>query len=147
MNTKNLFEMMEYGKHRSSYFDLPASAAVLIAYLLPGLLGTLHSFFSYFASLILIAVAIFEKKSEMVKFYSFQFCFLSLTFNIILTVLSLISYFVPFAAPVMVLASFVIAVLSVVCTIYSLVCAFQYRGWVIPFVGPFVLKTFLGRKA
>lgn len=132
-----------YGKHTSSYFNLPAGLAVFLIYFLPGLLGMIYSGFSYFASLILIVVAVFEKRSEMVRFYCFQFCFLSMFFNILLSVLYIISSFIPFIQILQVLASVLAAVTVLSCTIYSFICAFQYKAWIIPFVGDLVLKMFV----
>ena len=134
---------INYGKHNSSYFNMPAAFAVLVAYLLPGVLGMIYSGFSYFASLILIVVAVFEKRSEMVRFYCFQFCFLSMFFNIILSVLSIVSTFLPFFQLLQVGVSLVSAAVVLVCTIYSFVCAFQYKAWMIPYVGQLVLNVFV----
>lgn len=136
-------ELIDYGKHKSSYFDLDAGIVTVIAYLLPGILGMIWSGFSYFATLILIAVAAFEKKSGMVKLYCLQFCFYSMFFNIILSLLTVIANAVTPLAVVTVLLSTVVSILTVIVFFYSLFRALQYKFWKMPVVGDFIIRRFV----
>lgn len=139
----NLFgDYLTFNKHESSYLNLPASFVVIAAYLLPGLLSMVYSGFAYFATLILIAVAAFEKKSNMVKLYCLQFCFLSMFFNIIITALSLLSRVITPLVSFVTLLSSVVAVIVIIVFIYSLYSALQYRFWKIPFLADFILNRF-----
>lgn len=139
----NLFgDFVTFSKHESSYFDLPASIVVVVAYLLPGLLSMVYSGFAYFATLILIAVAAFEKKSNMVKLYCLQFCFMSMFFNIIITALSLLARVITPLLGLVTLLSSVVAVVVIVVFIYSLYSALQYRFWKLPYLADFILNRF-----
>lgn len=133
-------EFVNYGKHNSSYFNLPAGLAVVIAFVLPGFLGMLNVNFSYFTTLLLIFIAIFEKKSNMVKFYCLQFCFVSLFFNLILSVLATIGYFILPIQIINAILSIIVSVIMIVTYIYSIYCALQYKAWKMPWVGEFVLR-------
>lgn len=133
----------EFGKHNSSYFNIPAGFMVLIAYLLPGVLSMININFSAFASLILLVVAVFEKRSDMVKFYCLQFCFVSLAFNIFLTILTIIAMFIPIFTLIIGMCSIIIATIMLITYFYSLYNAFKYRAWIMPWVGPFIMDKVL----
>ena len=144
MDFNSLFgNMINFKKHESSYFNLPASIAVIIAYMLPGVLNLIYSGFSYFATLILIGVAAFEKKSRMVRLYCLQFCFYSMFFNILLTVLTLLGKLIPLIGELTVILSLAVAVLSIVVIFYSLYRALQYKYWKMPVIGEFIMKRFV----
>lgn len=138
-----LGEFIHYEKHESSYFHLPASVAVLIAYMLPGFLGLIHVNLSYFATLSLIVVALFEKRSDMVRFYCFQFCVLTMFFNILHSILSLLGMLIPIVELINALLSIITAFLILFAFFYSWYRALQYKAWVIPWVGNIVLNTFM----
>lgn len=141
MDVKKFYfgEFTEYGKHKSSYFNLPAGLVVLIAYLLPGLLGMININLSAYASLALVVVAVFERRSNMVKFYCLQFCILAMISNILLTVLSVIAHWVPIVQLIGSMISLVMLMIIVFSYCYSIFRAFQYKGWKIPWLGDFVL--------
>lgn len=142
MNLKKMCfqEFDGYPKHASSYFNLPASVMVLIAYLLPGILGLLNINLSFLGALILVIVAMFEKRSNMVRFYCFQFCFLSIFFNIVLTLVWFLSGFLPILLFVNAFLSVAVSVIIMFSFIYSIYNAFKYRGWKIPWLGDFILN-------
>lgn len=138
-----LKEFIDYGKHHSSYFNLPAGLMVVIAYLLPGVIGMININLSYFATLILILVAIFEKNSPMVRFYCIQFSVLAIGFNMLLSLLYLVSRFVPIIQIINVMLSVVIAAIVIFCYFYSLFRALQYKAWIIPWIGNFILNKIM----
>lgn len=145
MNIKEFYlkNFINYAKHKSSYFNLPASVMVLIAYLLPGFLSMININFSPFASLILIAVAIFEKQSNMVRLYCLQFCIMSVVFNVFLTILSIVAMFIPIAGLIGAMCSIVIATITIFVYIYSIFNAFRYKGWIIPWIGNLVVNKIM----
>ena len=145
MNIKKFYlkEFIDYGKHRSSYFNLPAGLTVVIAYLLPGIIGMININFSYFATLVLILVAVFEKNSPMVKFYCIQFSILAIGFNLILSLFYLLSRFIPTIQIINVMLSFIIALITIFCYLYSLFRALQYKAWIIPWIGSFILNKIM----
>lgn len=138
-----LGDFIDFGKHESSYFNMPAGIVVLAAYLLPGLMSVIYSGFAYFATLILIAVAAFERKSGMVRRYCLQFCFMSMVFNIILTSLSLLARVIPLLGDLVSLLSLIAAAISIFTFIYSIYMAFQYKFWKLPYLGEFILNRFV----
>ena len=113
---------------------------VVIAFLLPGFLGMLNINFAYFTTLVMIAIAIFEKKSNMVKFYCLQVCFVSLIFNFLLSLLSMIGHFIIIVKIIGAMLSIVISVIMVFVYIYSIYNALQYRAWKMPWISEFVLR-------
>ena len=133
-------EFINYGKHNSSYFNIPAGLMVVIAFLLPGFLGILNINFAYFTTLVMIANAIFEKKSNKGKFYCFQVCYVSLFFNFLLRVLSMIGHFIIIVKIIGAMLSIVISVIMVFVYIYSIYNALQYRAWKMPWISEFVLR-------
>ncbi len=141
-----LNEFFEYGKHHSSYFNLPANIVVIFAYFLPGILGMINVNLSYFATFGLIIITIFEKKSEMVKFYCLQFCFLSMFFNIILTLLSVAGRFFVFIQLINAILSIITIGIVIFYCIYSLFCALQYKAWIIPWIGTLIQKNVIRGK-
>ena len=138
-----LGDLVDFRKHESSYFNLPAGIVVLLAYLLPGIRGYIYSGLAYFATLILLAVAAFEKKSGMVRLYCLQFCFFCMFFNIILTALSLLAQVITILVPVVTLLSSVVAIMTIAVFFYSIYRALQYKFWKIPFVGDFIVRRFV----
>lgn len=141
MDVKKFYlgEFVEYGKHTSSYLNLPAGIVVLLAYLLPGVLGMIHIELSYFASLVLVAVAVFERRSNMVKFYCLQFCFLAMCSNLLLTGLSVLAHWIPIVQLIGSMVSLVMLMIVVFSYCYSIFRALQYKGWKIPWLGTFIL--------
>lgn len=141
MDVKKFYfgEFVEYGKHKSSYFNLPAGLVVLIAYLLPGILGMIHIDLAAYASLSMVVVAVFERSSNMVKFYCLQFCFLAMISNILLTILSIVAHWVPIVQLIGSMISLVLLMIIVFSYFYSIIRAFQYKGWKIPWLGTFIL--------
>jgi len=135
-----LGDFTNHGKHKSSYFNLPAAVVVLIAFFLPGLLGMLDSNVAYFSSLILVAVAAFEKKSDMVRFYCFQFCLLAMFSNLTLTALSLIAMVIPAISYINACLSLVFGAIILFAFFYSIFNAFKYRSWNIPWISDLVTK-------
>ncbi|MCF0111209.1 MAG: hypothetical protein HUJ58_04850 [Erysipelotrichaceae bacterium] len=133
----------EYGKHKSSYLGLPAALVVLIAYCLPGIIGALIPVLANFSSLILLAVGGFEKKSQMVKLYCFQFCGISVISNIVLTVGNAIGHFSALISYLVSCLSLVFAVVILFSFFYSLFRAFQYKGWKMPFISEFLFTYFI----
>lgn len=148
MDVKKFYlkEFIEYGKHKSSYFNMPASLAVIIAYLLPGVLGMISPELSGLASLVLIVVAVFERRSNMVKFYCLQFCFIAMFFNIVLSVLSVIGLFIPIVQVIGAMLSLIVVCIIVFVYFYSLFRALQYKAWKAPWVGEFVLSYIMKIK-
>ena len=136
-------DLYRYGKHESSYFNIPAGLMVLIAYLLPGLLNMIYSGFSYFATLVLIAVAAFERKSTMVRLYCLQFCFYSMFFNIIITALCLVSKVITLITPIVTLLSMVVSILTIVVLLYSIYQALNYNYWKMPLISEFITSKFI----
>ena len=134
---------VNFGKQKSSFFTAPACIIVLFAFLLPGILGTLNANLSFFGSIVLLIVAIIEKKSMMVRFDCLQYCFTSIFCNITLTLLSLLSNILVFLKPVVVMLSLVIAVFMIFVFLYSIFLAFQYKGWKVPKLGSYILDNIL----
>ena len=148
MDVKKFYlkEFIEYGKHKSAYFNLPASIVVVIAYLLPGFLGLINPTLAAFATLALVAVAVFEVRSNMVKFYCLQFCFIAMFCNLLLSILSVIATFVPVVQIIGAMVSLIVAAIIVFVYFYSLFRALQYKGWKIPWIGEFVLVAIMKVK-
>lgn len=132
-----------FEKHNSFYFNIPAHIIVLIAYFLPGILGSINVNFSVFGSIILLVIAIFDQKSKMVRFYCLQYCFTSIFSNILLTVASLICKIIPPLTVILGILSLFIGLFMVFVFIYSIVSAFKYKGWKVPYVGDFILDRIL----
>lgn len=143
VKTLNFKKFIEYEKHKSSYMNLPANLVVIIAYCLPGILGLLNINLANFATLSLLVVAIFERKSEMVRFYCLQFCFLSMFFSIGLNLLAIVGMYVPTFQVFNAMLSLIVATFSIFSYFYSLINAVRYRVWVIPLIGTFVCKSIL----
>ena len=143
MNKKNIFtDVIRFEKHESSYFNLPASIVTVVAYFLPGLLNLLFPVFSYFATLILLAVAGFERKSGMVRLYCIQLCFYSMFFNILMTALYYLAHFSPVIQMIAAVLSVGIGFMTIFVFLYSLYNALNYKFWKIPFVSDFVIRKF-----
>lgn len=141
---KYFFENYIYfEKHNSFYFNIPAHIMVLIAYILPGILGSINVDFSVFGSITLLVIAIFDKKSKMVRFYCLQYCFASIISNILLTIASLICKMVPPLTAILGILSLIVGLFMVFVFIYSIVSAFKYKGWKVPYVGDFILEKIL----
>lgn len=134
---------INFEKHTSYYFNIPANIMVLIAYLLPGILGYININFSVFGSLVLLVVAIFDKKSKMVRFYCLQYCFTSIIFDVLLSVASIMCKIIPSFNNTLALISLFVGAFMFFVFVYSIYSAFKYRGWKVPYIGDFILSKIL----
>lgn len=134
---------LDFGKHNSSYFNVPAWVVVVIAFLLPGIVGSININLAFFGSLILLLVALFEKRSIMVRFYCLQYCFTSIFFNIFLTLVGLLANIIPSINILVAFITLFISTFMLFVFFYSIVQAFRYKGWFVPYVGDLVLYKVL----
>lgn len=141
---KNIFtETVEYSRHTSSYFNLPANFVVLAAYLLPAILSAVYSGFAHFSVLILLAIAAFEKKSQMVKLCCLQLCFYAVVCNILLTTLSVLSSALPILAAISTLVSLLIAISTIIVFFCSLYRALRFQYWKLPWISDILINRFV----
>lgn len=145
MNLKKILflDLIDFEKQNSSYFNLDTSIVVSIVFLLSEILRRLNNALAYFGVIILFIIALFEKKSDLVKFYCIEYGLFIVAYEILAITIGLLLVIIPILYPLFIIILFVAMIISLIVSLYLVYRACQNKGWKIPWLGNFVLHKIM----